>query len=225
MRYAIQTLPGFLMAASRFLISGAILFAWAWWRGARPYEDRAWRKASITAFLLFLLGNGAVVLAVHWVPSGLTALLISTTPLWVVLVEWAMPGGKQPGGRLTTGILLSFLGILLLLGIGEMPRGTVDILGTGTLLLSSISWAAGSVYARKALLSPSPLMTSAMQMLCGGGMLLVAGILNSDFSRLNFQAMSWQSIVAFLYLIIFGSIIAFTAYSWLIKAASPARAT
>ncbi|MBI4474195.1 MAG: EamA family transporter, partial [Acidobacteria bacterium] len=135
MRYAIQTLPGFLMAASRFLISGAILFAWAWWRGARPYEDRAWRKASITAFLLFLLGNGTVVLAVHWVPSGLTALLISTTPLWVVLVEWAMPGGKQPGGRLTTGILLSFLGILLLLGIGEMPRGTVDILGTGTLLL------------------------------------------------------------------------------------------
>ncbi len=224
MRYAIQTLPGFLMAASRFLISGAILYAWAWWRGARPYKDRPWREASITAVLLFLLGNGTVVLAVHWVPSGLTALLISTTPLWVALIEWARPGGKHPGGQITTGILLSFLGIVLLINVEDIQVGTVDILGAGVLLLSSVSWAAGSVYARKARLSASPLMTSAMQMLCGGAMLLIAGILNSDFSRLNIRAVSTQSVVAFLYLTFFGSIVAFTAYSWLLKAASPSRA-
>ena len=224
MRYAIQTLPGFLMASTRFLISGGILFAWAWWRGARPYKDQAWREASITAFLLFLLGNGTVVLAVHWVPSGLTALLISTTPLWVALIEWAMPGGKHPGTQLTTGILLSFLGIVLLINVEDIQVGTVDILGAGCLLLSSVSWAAGSVYTRRARLSESPLMTSAMQMLCGGGMLFAAGVLNGDFARLNIRAVSAQSVIAFLYLTFFGSIIAFTAYSWLLKAASPSQA-
>lgn len=224
MRYAIDTLPGFMMAAARFMLAGGFLYAWAWRRGARPSGPYAWRSAFITGFLLLLMGNGTVVLAVHWVPSGLTALLISTTPLWVALLEWARPGGKHPGGQVTTGLLMGFLGIVMLIGVGDISSGTVDILGAATLALSSISWAAGSVYARHVEVSASPLMTSGMQMLSGGFLLSIAGVLNGDLLRLTTETISWQSILAFLYLTIFGSVIAFTAYSWLVKAASPGRA-
>src|SRR5688572_3355112 len=113
MRYAIQTLPGFLMAATRFMMAGSILFAWAWWHGSRPSGPRSWRYALVTGFLLLLLGNGTVVMAVHWVPSGVTALMLSTTALWVAILEWGLPGGKHPGGRVTAGILMGFLGIVM----------------------------------------------------------------------------------------------------------------
>ena len=96
--YAIQTLPGFLMAAMRFMIAGAILYAWARWQGARLTGPHAWRTAFTMGFILLLLGHGAVVLAIHWVPSGLAALLLCTTPIWVALLEWALPGGNVPAG-------------------------------------------------------------------------------------------------------------------------------
>ena len=115
MRYAIETLPGFLMASTRFLLAGAVLFGWAWRQGARPTGLHPWRSAFVTGFLLLLIGNGTVVMAVSFVPSGLTALLISTTPLWVALLEWARPGGKHPGGQITTGLLMGFLGIVMLM--------------------------------------------------------------------------------------------------------------
>ena len=224
MRYAIETLPGFLMAAARFMLAGAFLFVWAWRKGARPSGPGAWRAAFVTGFLLLLMGNGTVVLAVSWVPSGLTALLISTTPIWVALLEWARPGGKHPGGQVTTGLLMGFLGIMMLIGVGDISSGTVDILGACTLALSSISWAAGSIYARNVEVSESPFMTSGMQMLSGGVLLSIAGLLNGDLLRLTLTTPSFQSVVAFFYLTIFGSVIAFTAYSWLVKAASPGRA-
>ncbi|MBI2150188.1 MAG: EamA family transporter [Acidobacteria bacterium] len=223
-RYAIQTLPGFLMAAARFMLAGMILFAWTWRQGSRPSGPHAWRGAFVTGFLLLLLGNGTVVMAVHWVPSGVTALLLSTTALWVAILEWVLPGGKHPGGQVSAGILLGFLGIVMLIGVGDLRSGTLDILGVGTLALSSISWAAGSIYARNAHVSASPLMTSAMQMFFGGLLLFVAAILNGDLLLLTLDTVSVKSIAAFLYLTFFGSIVAFTAYSWLVKAASPSRA-
>jgi drug/metabolite transporter (DMT)-like permease len=224
MRYAIETLPGFLMASTRFLLAGGVLFAWAWRQGYRPIGRHPWRAAFITGFLLLLIGNGTVVMAVSFVPSGLTALLISTTPLWVALLEWARPGGKHPGGQITTGLLMGFLGIVMLIGVGDLSSGTVDMIGAGTLALSSISWAAGSVYSRNKEISNSPFMTSGMQMLAGGALLSIAGVLNGDVQRLTFGRPSIQSVLAFLYLTVFGSIIAFTAYSWLVKATSPSRA-
>ena len=224
MRYAIQTLPGFLMAAVRFMLAGSILFAWAWRQGSRPYGPKSWRGAFVAGFMLLLMGNGTVVLAVHWVPSGVTALLLSTTALWVAILEWVLPGGRHPGGQVSAGILLGFLGIVMLIGVGDFRSGTLDVLGVGILALSSISWAAGSIYARNANVSASPLMTSGMQMFFGGFLLLVAGILNGDLRLLTLDTISGKSVMAFLYLTFFGSIVAFTAYSWLVKAASPSRA-
>jgi drug/metabolite transporter (DMT)-like permease len=222
--YAIQTLPGFLMAATRFILAGAVLCAWGWWKGARLIGNHPWRTAFSMGFFLLLAGHGTVVLAIHWVPSGLAALLLCTTPIWVALLEWALPGGKHPGGRVSTGILLGFLGIIMLIGVGDLTSGTVDFLGAGVLLTSSISWAFGTIYSRRAQVSASPVMTSGMQMLSGGVLLLVAGILNGDLSRFEAHTVSLKSVLAFGYLTFFGSIVAFTAYSWLVKATSPARA-
>src|SRR2546425_9082137 len=166
--YAIQTLPGFLMAAVRFMVAGAILCAVACWQGARLSGPTAWRTALATGFILLLLGHGAVVLAIHWVPSGLAALLLCTTPIWVARMEWALSGGKRPGGRVSTGILLGFLGIVMLVGVGDLRNDEVDLLGVGILLLSSAAWAAGTIYARRVQVSTSPLLTSGMQMFTGG---------------------------------------------------------
>jgi len=223
-RYAIQTLPGFLMAATRFMLAGGILCAWAHWQGARFTGPSPWRVAFTMGFILLLLGHGAIVLAIHWVPSGLAALLLCTTPIWVALLEWALPGGKRPGGRISTGILLGFLGILMLVGVGDLQKDELDFLGVGILLFSSVAWGAGTIYARRRQVSTSPSLTSGMQMLTGGIWLFAAGILNGDMSRLHFDAVSIQSLLAFGYLTLFGSIVAFTAYSWLVKVTSPARA-
>jgi drug/metabolite transporter (DMT)-like permease len=223
-RYAILTLPGFLMAATRFMIAGAVLCAVAYWQGARLNGPIAWRNAFATGFILLLLGHGSVVLAIHWVPSGLAALLLCTTPIWVALLEWALPGGKRPGGRVSTGILLGFLGIVMLVGVGDLRNDEVDLLGAGILLLSSVAWAAGTIYARRVQVSSSPFMVSGMQMLTGGLWLFCASILNGDLSRLHADSISVQSVLAFGYLTFFGSLVAFTAYSWLVKVTSPARA-
>ncbi len=226
-RYAIQTLPGFLMAAARFMLAGGVLCAWAWWQGARLTGRSPWRTAFATAFFLLLAGHGTVVMAIHWVPSGVAALLLCTTPIWVALIEWALPGGKRPGGRVSTGILLGFLGIVMLIGVGDFGDfgdGAVDFLGAGILVASSISWAFGTIYSRRAQVSASPIMTSGMQMLSGGTLLLCAGILNGDLSLFHLDTVSMKSVLAFGYLTVFGSIVAFTAYSWLVKVTSPARA-
>ena len=222
--YAIQTLPGFLMAAVRFMLAGAILCAVAYWQGARLSGPAAWRTAIATGFILLLLGHGAVVLAIHWVPSGLAALLLCTTPIWVALMEWALPGGKRPDGRVSTGILLGFLGIVMLVGVGDLRNDEVDLLGAGILLLSSVAWGAGTIYSRRVQVSSSPLMTSGMQMLTGGAWLFIASLLYGDLSRFHFDTISLQSVLALGYLTVFGSIVAFTAYSWIVKVASPARA-
>jgi drug/metabolite transporter (DMT)-like permease len=221
-RVAIETLPGLLMASVRFIVSGATLCLWARKQGAHLEGARPRRSAFVAAFLLLLLGHGSVVLAIHWVPSGLAALLISTTPLWVALLEWALPGNRRPGARVTAGILLSFVGILILIGVGDLQR-KMDLIATGILILSSISWAIGTVYSRAVKVSTSPLMTSGIQMLWGGIFLLIAAIVNGELTHFSVADVSARSAMALLYLIVFGSIMGFTAYSWLITKTSPSR--
>jgi drug/metabolite transporter (DMT)-like permease len=221
--YAIQTLPGFLMAAMRFTIAGGALYIWAWSQGARLTGQTPRRTAFTMGLLLLFLGHGSVVLAIHWVSSGLAAVLLCTTPIWVALIEWGLPGGKRPGGRVSTGILLGFLGIVMLIGIGDLRNDQVDLLGVGILVVSSIAWSGGTIYARRRHVSTSPLMTSSVQMLAGGILLFIAAILNGDFDRFHADTVSVSSALAFGYLTLFGSIIAFTAFSWLVQVTSPAR--
>jgi drug/metabolite transporter (DMT)-like permease len=175
--------------------------------------------------MLLLMGNGGVVIAEQWVPSGLTALLVATVPLWIALISWVLPDGKRPSFQVTLGILLGLLGVTLLIGIGNLrASGTVDPMGASILMVSSISWASGSIYGQRTRISDSPLQTSGMQMIGGGTFLFVAGLIAGELSAFKPAQVSMQSLAALAYLTVLGSIIGFTAYSWLLKATTPDRA-
>lgn len=221
-RVAIETLPGFLMAGTRFLIAGGLLYGWTQLRGeARPVGVE-WRSVAIVGGLLLLGGNGLVVWAEQWVPSGVAALLVATVPFWMVLLEW-LRGGERPGLGIGLGLVLGFAGIAVLAGPGEWAGGAIDTVGALALLGASLSWAVGSIYSRGAPLPKSPLVSTAGQMLAGGVLLLIVGVATGELSTFDPAAVSWRSIGAVLYLIVFGSLIGFTAYVWLLQVASPAK--
>ncbi len=225
-KYAIETLPPFLMAGSRFITAGAALYLWARWRGVPRPAPINWRAAAIIGGLLLLGGNGGVVLAERQVPSGLTALLIGTEPMIIVLLNWVRPGGSRPDGRVTLGLALGFIGMVILVGpVGLSGSGVVAPLGAGLLIVATLSWAAGSLYAAKAKLGATPVMSAGMQMLAGGVLLLIAGLVTGEAGQFAPHAVSLNSAVALGYLIIFGSLIAFTSYSWLLRVTPPSIAS
>lgn len=225
-RLAVETMPPFLMAGVRFLIAGAILYVWTRWRGV-PKPTRAhWFAAAGVGGLLLLGGNGGVVWAAQHVPSGLTALLIATVPLWMALLNWLRPGGIKPSHRAVFGLLLGFIGILLLIGPSKLA-GTdhIDSLGAVVLIIAALAWAAGSLYSRRAQLPASPLLATGMEMLTGGALLLIASLLFGEWSRFDPSALSLRSWIALSYLIVFGALIGFTAYIWLLRVTTPAQAS
>jgi len=225
-RIAVETMPPFLMAGVRFLIAGAILYVWTRWRGTPSPTPSHWRAATIVGGLLLLGGNGGVVWAAQHVPSGLTALLIATVPLWMALLNWLRPGGGKPSNGAIAGLLLGFIGIMLLIGPDKLVSGQqVDSLGAVVLIIAALSWAAGSLYSRQAQLPASPLLATAMEMLAGGALLLIAGLLFGEWTRFELSAPSLRSWLALSYLIFFGALIGFTAYIWLLRVTTPAQAS
>ena len=222
--FAIETLPPFLMAAVRFLIAGAILFAWSMTHSQRPPTLREWKAAVIVGGLLLLGGNGAVVWAEQTVPSGIAALLVAGTPCWMVLLEWLWKGSARPGARTATGLLLGFGGIALLVGPSVISdAAAIDPVGASVLLLGSLSWAVGSIYSRHAPRPHGALMSTGMQMLMGGSLLFLAGTLTGEWSRADLGEVSLKSALALGYLIVFGAIIGYSAYVWLLRVSTPAR--
>ncbi len=225
-RFAIETLPPWLMAGVRFIVAGAILFAIARARGATRPTRANWGAALLIGGLLLLGGNGAVVWAETRVPSGLTALLVATVPIWMVLLDWLQPSGNRPTRSVIAGLILGFIGLGVLIGPGEiLGRGQVDLLGAAALTFGSITWAAGSVYSRRVRLPSSPLLATGMEMLGGGVLLLVLSLVTGEAARFAPPDVTTQSVLALLYLIVFGSLIGFTAYIWLLGHASAARAS
>lgn len=220
-RFAIETLPPMLMAGFRFLLSGAMLYAWARLRGAGRPAAVHWRSAAIVGGLLLFAGNGIVVWAEQWVDSGLTALLVSTTPLWMVLLSWLRQGGARPGLPVWAGIALGFAGVGLLVNPAGGGAGGVSLPAAALLVAASFCWASGSLYSRRAPLPSSPVLATGMEMLAGGAMLLVLGLALGEAGRLDLAAVSTRSLLGFAYLVLFGAL-AFTAYIWVLKAASPA---
>jgi drug/metabolite transporter (DMT)-like permease len=225
-KYAIETLPPFLFAGSRFLIAGLILYLWARLRGASAPSPVNWRAALIIGGLLLLGGNGAVVIAERTVPSGLAALLIATEPLMIVLFDWARPSGRRPGGKVWFGLALGLIGMFILVGPANiMGQSHINLFGAGLLIAGSFSWAAGSLYATKAPVASSPLLAAGMQMLAGGALLFATGLAAGEASQFALSNVSLRSAGAYFYLIIFGSLIAFTAYSWLLRVTPPSLAS
>lgn len=219
-RFAIETIPPFLMAAARFIIAGLILFVWRRMAGDPKPSRREWLSAGIVGLLLLLVGNGGVTWAEQTVNSGIVALLIGTVPLWVVLVEALRPGGKWPGWQGLVGVLLGVGGILILVNPWASEASfKLDLMGTLVVMLASMSWAIGSVYSQSASLPKSPLMGTSLEMLVGGLALLLLGTLSGEWSQVSLAAISIKSILGLSYLIGFGSLIGYTTYTWLLRVA------
>jgi drug/metabolite transporter (DMT)-like permease len=226
-RFAIETLPPFLMAATRFLIAGAILFVWAAVSGERiRYALSQWPKALLIGGMLLLGGNGGVTWAEKYIATGLAALLVASEPLWVVILNWGLTS-RRPNGKVLLGVFIGLAGVALLVGdgLGKADASSkMSLVSAGVVLLAAFSWAAGSVYANHRPIKASTSMASGMQMLGGGVLLLVVALATGDVQRLNLATASWLSIGAVCYLIVFGSLVGFTAYSWLLRNVTPARA-
>src|SRR5712664_28594 len=224
-RVGIESFPPLLLAGSRHLLTGLILYPILRWKtGVRPTPAH-WRSSFITGLLLLGVGNGGVCLAERTVPSGITALLVATVSLWMVLVDWLRPEGTRPGARVIAGLLLGFSGLALLVGPKNLGgSGRVDPWGVGVLVIASLAWASGSVYSKHAGgLSGSPLMGAAMQCLAGGVSLWIAGIVSGEVGALHLSAVSARSWAALGYLIVFGSMVGFTAYIYILKKSAATR--
>jgi drug/metabolite transporter (DMT)-like permease len=223
-RFAIETLPPFLMVGSRMAFAGLLLYAWARWRGAAAPTVEHWRSAVMIGALVIVAGSGGVAWAQQRVPSGLTALLVATEPFWLVLLDWWWHGGERPPARVALGIALGFAGVALLVAPGRITSSApVNLVGAAAILGSSIAWAAGSLYSRHAPLPISVLLGIAMQMFAGGVLLLVAGTLTSEWPRVNLAGVSLRSWLAYGYLLVFATLITFPAYIWLLRHVSAAR--
>ena len=220
-RYAIETMPPFFMAATRFLVAGAVMYAWRRGRGDTPPSGRHWLSAAIIGVFLLVGGNGGVSWAEQRVASGLAALLVGTVPLWIVILDTLRPGGRLPSGRAVAAVLVGFGGVVLLIGPTQLAGGAgdVDIVGAAAVILAALLWSIGSLYSRRAALPASPLLGTGMEMLAGGAGLLVVGVLAGELGQLDVTAISARSLWGLAYLIVFGSWVGFTAYVWLLRVA------
>jgi drug/metabolite transporter (DMT)-like permease len=223
--FAIETLPPFLMAGARFLVAGSLVYAWARMVNGTPAPSRReWRAAVVVGALLLLGGNGLLVWSEQRIPSGVAALLVGTVPCFMALIDWLRPAGVRPSWHVVGGLLLGLLGLVWLVGPDTlMGGGRADFIGAAVVVLGSFSWALGSIYSRHAGTPVSPFLSTAMQMLAGGAALLLLSVLLGEPWLFDARTVSLRSLMGLLYLIVFGSIVAFSAYIWLLRVSTPAR--
>jgi len=217
-RFAVETTPPFLMAATRFIISGGCLLVWRRAAGDAGPTALEWRNAAIIGFFLLVGGNGGVVWAAQFIPSSLSALLVATVPLWMALIDTVRPGGKRPGLKSALGILIGFCGAALLIGWSAGNAGAMNLAGAAAVVLASILWAAGSLYGRTAPLPASLLLATGMEMLIGGIAQIFIALALGEWSSFDPAAVSQRSALALVYLTVIGSC-AFVAYAWLLRVA------
>jgi drug/metabolite transporter (DMT)-like permease len=222
LHFVLESIPPFLMAAFRFITAGSIMFVFARLnKHAFPSREEI-KNSAIIGFFLLVLGNGGVVWAQQYIGSGVTALIITIEPVWVVLLLWMKNAENKPTSTVWFGIVLGVSGMLILIG----PSGFTDVeqlnpLGVIALLISSISWAIGSVYALKIKLPASSSMSTGFQMMAAGISMLMISTARAEWTGFDISTVTTSSILGFLYLVIFGSLIGFTSYAYIVKKANP----
>lgn len=218
-RFAVETIPPFLMAATRFLIPGIILFVWRYFSGDPKPSIKEWKSTTIIGLLLLVGGNGGVTWAEQYLPSGVAALIIGSVPIWIILLNLFRPEGRRLKRSVILGTIIGFIGIAVLIGPNQMGQSIERIqpLGIVTILLAAIFWSAGSLFSHHAEIPDSPLLSTGMEFLAGGTGLLILGILSGELSKVHFSAITSKSLISLVYLIIFGSLIGFVAYTWLLR--------
>src|SRR5256885_1658909 len=218
-RYAVETIPPLVTAGIRHTIAGGILLAWAYARGFRARREH-WIGGAIVGAFFFLIGHGSLHWAEQHVGSGLAALLIATEPMFILVLAWA--SGQQKISRVSAlGLAFGVAGVAILTGI-EVSAKDTSLLGMVAVLLGSLGWAAGVVISPKVKLPTDALARTAVPLVCGAGMLLAAAGVTGEFHGLHWSAISLKSILGLAFLISFGSIVAFTAYTWLLQRCPPA---
>lgn len=225
-RFTVETLPPLLSAGSRFLLAGLLLYAFARLKNKESApQKKHWMPAFLSGGFLLLGGNGCIVYAERFVPSGLTALFIAIVPLWMVLLEWWWHKIKRPSTGVFIGIGIGFLGVWLLMAPDVLHLGlhSIHLGGAFLLLLASFCWSIGSVYSRNADLPKTPFISTAMQMIGGGVLMILMGLALGENSHYHMTDFSAKSINALIYLIVFGSLLGFTAYIWLLNNVGVAR--
>jgi drug/metabolite transporter (DMT)-like permease len=217
-RYAVETIPPLVTAGIRHTVAGSILLAWAYARGFRAKREH-WIAGAVVGGLFFLVGHGSLHWAEQHVASGLAALLIATEPMFILVLAWA--SGQQKISRLSAlGLTCGVIGVAILTGM-ELSAKDTSLLGMLAVLLGSLSWAAGVVISPKLKLPSDALARTAVPLVCGAAMLLAAAGATGEFQALHWSAVSLKSIFGLAYLIVFGSIVAFTSYTWLLQRCPP----
>ena len=222
-RVAVETMPPFLMAAARFALAGSFLYGVMRWRGAPRPTLRQWRDAAIVGSLLLLGGNGSVAWAEQYVPSGITALIIGASPFFMVLTEWAWPGGSRPGTGVMVALLAGLAGVAWLAAPWEEAGASLHTGGVLAIFVGCLCWSVGSIYSRHTPSTANPFLASSLQMLSGSVALTLMAWAHGDFAAWDFGAVSSRSWIAFTYLVLFGSLIGFSTFVWLLKNTTPAR--
>jgi drug/metabolite transporter (DMT)-like permease len=219
-RYAIDTIPPFLMAGTRFLTAGLLMYGFMRMRGAANPGLLQWRQLSVVGMFLFLGGNGLVVWAEQYITSGLAALLVSLLPLWLIIIDWLWVGGSAPRPIAMIGILFGIIGTVVLIDPVQFTDSDIHLPGAVTVLFASLLWAIGSVYSKKFRQPDSIFMSAAVQMIGGGVSLLLVATLAGEWQDFDAGQVSRSSVTGFAYLMVFGSMVAISAYVWLLQNAS-----
>jgi len=217
--YAVQSIPPFLMAGARFLAAGVILHVWRRLAGDPAPSRKQWLSTGIIGLLLLLGGNGMLSFAEQSVPSGIASLLIGSVPLWMATIDAFRPGGVRPNWLGILGLLVGFGGIALLVGpdLAGGARAELQPLGIVVLLFASLSWSIGSIYSRGAELPRSALLSTSMEMLVGGAGLILLGSATGEWHSFALSQVTLRSWLGLAYLVVFGSMVAYTAYNWLLR--------
>jgi drug/metabolite transporter (DMT)-like permease len=223
-RVMVESMPPLLAGGTRFIVAGAILYGWARWRGVPAPGWRLWGPAFLLGSLFFLFGNGGVSWAETRIPSGLTALLAATSPLFTVVFESGRGGWHRPSHRVMLGIVAGLGGVAFLVAPGELIGGAhADLAGAAAITLAAVAWAGGSVLSHAMPLHSSPALATGMKMLGGGVLLILAGLLLGEGPRVSAEIFAPKAILAWIYLVVFGSLIGFSAFTYLLRVTTPAK--
>lgn len=217
-RYAVETIPPLFVASSRHLIAGGLLFGWCWWRGLRPTKQQ-WLASTVLGALFFLIGHGTLHWAQQSLPSGVAAFLIATEPIFVaIILTTTRRTSITP--TLLLGLLLGLVGVALIIS-DDLQTGRAQMLSSLAVLIGTASWSIGMVYSRSAALHPDDRMAAAMSLLAGSVMLFLVGTVTGEAAQLDLALVSMKSLLALGYLAIAGSLVAYSAYFWLLNRFPP----